>query len=125
MEVAVATQAVEEPAADGEAALIAAGEKAFKKCQACHKIGDGAKNGTGPHLNALFGRTIGGMDGYKYSNVFQSAAEEGRVWDEESLAAFLAKPKDYFKGTKMSFAGLKREEDIEAVIAFIREAGGS
>jgi len=125
VEVAVATQAVEEPAADDGAALIAAGEKAFKKCQACHKIGDGAKNGTGPHLNALFGRTIGGMDGYKYSNVFQSAAEEGRVWDEESLAAFLAKPKDYFKGTKMSFAGLKKEEDIEAVIAFIREAGGT
>lgn len=126
VEVAAATDAVDDaPAADNGATLLADGEKAFKKCQACHKIGDGASNGVGPHLNALFGRTIGGMDGFKYSNVFQSAAEEGRVWDEESLAAFLAKPKDYFKGTKMSFAGFKDEEDIAAVIAFIREAGGS
>ena len=108
---------------DGAAALVADGEKAFKKCRACHKIGDGAKNGTGPHLNALMGRTIGGIDGFKYSNVFAAAADEGRVWDEESLTAFLAKPKEYFKGTKMSFAGFKKPEDIAAVIAYINEAG--
>ncbi len=122
---ASATTTVEEPAeADDGAALLAAGEKAFKKCQACHKVGDGAKNGTGPHLNALFGRTIGGMDGFKYSNVFKSAADEGRVWDDESLAAFLTKPKEYFKGTKMSFAGFKKEEEVKAVIAYLREVGG-
>lgn len=125
VEVASAEPAVEEPAADDGAALLEAGAKAFKKCQACHKVGDGARNGTGPHLNDLFGRTIGGIDGFKYSNVFQAAADEGRVWDEESLAAFLAKPKEYFKGTKMSFAGFKDEGDIAAVIAFLREAGGS
>lgn len=126
VEVASAAPTTEEPAeADDGAALLAAGEKAFKKCQACHKIGDGAKNGTGPHLNELFGRTIGGIDGFKYSNVFKAAAEEGQVWDEENLAEFLTKPKDYFKGTKMAFAGFKKDEDIAAVIAFLREAGGS
>ncbi len=109
--------------ADAGADLLKDGQKAFKKCQACHKIGDGAKNGTGPHLNALFGRTIGGVDGFKYSNAFKSAAEEGRVWDDESLAAFLTKPKDYIKGTKMAFGGFKKDEEIAAVIAYLREAG--
>ena len=119
----VAPETAAPAAVDDGAALLAEGEKAFKKCQACHKIGDGATNGTGPHLNGLFGRTIGGMDGFRYSNVFQDAAQEGRVWDEESLAAFLAKPKDYMKGTKMAFAGFKTEEEIAAVIAYLRETG--
>ncbi len=124
-EVATAAPAEEAPTeADQGVDLIAAGEKAFKKCSACHKIGDGAKNGVGPHLNALMGRPIGGIEGFKYSNVFQAAADEGRVWDEESLAAFLAKPKEYFKGTKMSFAGFKKEEDLVAIIAYLREVGG-
>ncbi len=124
VEAAAATQAVEEPAAeDGDAALLKAGAKAFKKCQACHKIGDGAKHGTGPHLNAVFGRTIGGIEGFKYSTAFKAAGEEGRVWDEESLAEFLAKPKEYIKGTKMSFAGFKKEDDIAAVIAYLKASG--
>lgn len=104
--------------------LIAAGQKAFKKCQACHQVGDGAKNKTGPHLNGVLGRTIGGMEGFKYSNVFKAAAEEGRVWDDDSLTAFLTKPKEFFKGTKMAFAGFKTEDDIAAVIAYLREVGG-
>jgi cytochrome c len=115
------TDAAEESTGDTD--LVAAGEKAFKKCRACHKVGSGAKNGTGPHLNGLMGRTIGGLDDFKYSNVFQAAASEGKVWDEESLSAFLAKPKEYFKGTKMAFAGLKKADDIAAVIAYLEEAG--
>ncbi len=118
----VASAAPAASAPDGGADLVAAGEKAFKKCSACHKIGDGAKNGVGPHLNGLLGRPIGGIDGFKYSNVFKAAAEDGRIWDEESLTAFLAKPKEYFKGTKMSFAGFKKAQDIAAVIAYLEEA---
>jgi cytochrome c len=112
-----ATEEASASAIDPE--LIAAGEKAFKKCAACHQVGEGAKAKTGPHLNAIIGRTIGGMEGFRYSNVFKAAAEEGRVWDEASLAEFLAKPKTYFKGTKMSFAGFKKEDDIAAVIAYL------
>ena len=117
----------EEPvaeAADDNSALVAAGEKAFRKCKACHQIGDGAENKTGPHLNGIMGRGIGGMDGFSYSNVFKAAAEEGRVWDAESMAAFLTKPKEYFKGTKMSFAGFRKQEEIDAVIAYLQEVGG-
>ena len=103
--------------------LVAAGAKVFKKCAACHKVGDGAKNGSGPHLNALFGRPMGSVEGFKYSKVFAAAKEEGRVWDEASLAEFLAKPKSYMKGTKMAFSGLKKEADLEAVSAYLKSFG--
>lgn len=114
----VQVAAVEAPV-DESAALIKAGEKVFKKCKACHEVGAGAKNKSGPQLNALMGRTIGGIDGFKYSNAFNAAAEEGRVWDEASLSEFLAKPKAYMKGTKMSFSGLKKEKDLEAITAYL------
>ena len=116
--VEVAAAAVEEPADEGTA-LIKAGEKVFKKCKACHAVGDGAKNKSGPQLNALLGRTMGSVDGFKYSNVFKAAYDEGRIWDEASLTEFLAKPKSYMKGTKMSFSGLKKEGDQVAIIAYL------
>lgn len=109
--------------ADAGDAMIAAGEKVFKKCKACHQVGDGAKNKTGPHLNGVFGRTFGSVDGFKYSNVFKAALEEGRVWDEASLAEFLSKPKGYMKGTKMSFSGLKKDSDLEAINAYLASFG--
>ena len=105
-------------------ALMAAGEKAFRRCKSCHSVCEGARNKTGPHLNGVLGRTIGGLDGFRYSNAFQSAADAGQVWDNESLAAFLANPKAYLQGTKMSFAGLKSEADIEAVTEYLRSFGG-
>jgi len=109
-----------EAAAAPDPALVAQGEKAFRRCKSCHAVGPGAKNKTGPHLNSVFGRTIGGLDGFKYSNAFQSAAEAGRVWDDASIAAFLAKPKSYIDGTKMTFAGLKSEADIAGIIAYLK-----
>jgi cytochrome c len=100
--------------------LVKSGEKAFKKCKSCHQIGDGAKNKTGPHLNAIFSRKIGGIEGFKYSKIFKSMRDDGRVWNEESLAEFLAAPKQYAKGTKMSFAGLKNDEDIVSTIEYLK-----
>ncbi len=110
--------AVELAALDPE--LVKSGEKAFKKCKSCHQIGDGAKNKTGPHLNAIFGRKIGSLEGFKYSKVFKSMRDNGRVWDEESMSAFLAAPKQYAKGTKMSFSGFKKEEDIVSTIEYLK-----
>ena len=112
-----------EAAEAGDAELIAAGKKVFKKCSACHQVGDGAKNKTGPHLNGLFGRTFGSVDGFGYSSVFKQANEEGRIWDQAELDAFLAKPKAYMKGTKMSFAGLKDEQDRNAIAAYLATFG--
>lgn len=103
--------------------LVAAGEKVFNKCKACHMVGEGAKSRVGPVLNGVMGATIGGHDDFKYSGVFEEAAEAGRVWDEAAMAEFLAAPKSYMKGTKMSFAGLKKREDIDAIIAYLSSFG--
>ncbi len=105
-------------------ALVDAGEKVFRKCKACHQIGEGAKNRSGPHLNDVLGRAAGAVDGFRYSNAMQDAGENGLVWTDEDLKAFLAKPRDYLKGTKMSFAGLKDDEDLDAILAYLRSAGG-
>ncbi|AAV94303.1 c-type cytochrome [Ruegeria pomeroyi] len=123
-EEAPVTEAAAEPAPVAEAALdpalVAEGEKTFKKCKACHQVGEGAKNKTGPTLNGIVGHAAGAVDGFKYSKPMQAAGEGGLVWTEAELAAFLAKPKAYMKGTKMSFAGLKKDEDIAAVIAYLK-----
>ena len=126
---AVETPAEEAPAAAEtpevteaalDPAMVAAGEKVFAKCKACHQVGDGAKNRAGPILTGIVGSDAGGADGFKYSNALMSAAEGGLVWSEEELGAFLAKPRSYLKGTKMSFAGLKADDDIAAVIAYLK-----
>ncbi|MBY6048540.1 c-type cytochrome [Vannielia litorea] len=116
--------APEEPAAEDTMAaadpeLIAAGEKVFKKCKACHQVGAGAENKTGPQLNGIMGRTAGTVEGFKYSKAMSEAGEGGLVWNTETLAGFLAKPKAYLKGTKMSFNGLRKEDDIAAVEAYL------
>lgn len=95
------------------------GERVFKKCRACHQIGDEAKNKTGPALTGVVGRAAGSSEGYKYSKTLTAAAEGGLVWDAESLDAFLLKPKDYMNGTKMTFAGLRKDADRENVIAYL------
>ncbi len=103
-----------------DAELAAQGEKVFRKCKACHQIGEGAKNRSGPILTGIVGNNAGAVEGFKYSRALKQAAEGGLVWSETELAAFLAKPKSYMKGTKMSFAGLKKETDQAAVIEYLK-----
>jgi S-disulfanyl-L-cysteine oxidoreductase SoxD len=100
--------------------LVAQGERAFRACQTCHEVGDGARNKTGPHLNDLFGRTAGALDGFRFSRQFVAAGAEGLVWTPETLHDFLMKPRDYIKGTRMSFAGYRDESDIAAVTAYLQ-----
>lgn len=108
---------------DESAQLVSAGEKVFKKCKSCHQVGDGAKDSTGPALNGVIGANAGSVEGFKYSKAMKAAAEAGLVWSDEEMAAFLAKPKEYMKGTRMSFAGLKKSDDIEAVIVYLKLFG--
>ncbi|WP_204114523.1 c-type cytochrome [Shimia biformata] len=122
---AQAASPVEEPRAPVETAaldpaLVEQGEKVFKKCKSCHQLGDGAKNKTGPILTGIVDAPIAHVEGFKYSKPMQALGENGAVWTEAELAAFLAKPKAYLKGTKMSFAGLKKEDDIAAVLAYLQ-----
>lgn len=99
--------------------LAAAGEKVFKRCAACHAIGEGAKNRVGPALNGIMGRAAGGEEGFKYSPAMTKAGEGGLVWTAETLDTYLADPKSDIPGNKMAFPGLKKEDDRKAVIAYI------
>lgn len=112
-----AAPATETAAADP--ALIAEGEKQFKKCAACHKVGEGAKNATGPTLNGIVNHAAGKVEGFKYSKPLTEMAAGGLVWDDASLHAFLENPKGFMKGTRMAFAGLKKPEDRAAIIAYL------
>jgi len=104
-------------ASDGD---VSKGEKVFKKCSACHVVGENAKRKVGPILNNIFGATAGTNENYgrKYSKAMKKAGEEGLVWNEETLAEFLTKPKAMIKRTKMSMRGLK-EKDIPNIIAYL------
>ena len=101
--------------AEGDAAK---GEKIFRKCKACHSLEAGKKK-VGPSLAGVFGRTAGSVEGFKYS---ASMKDSGIVWDEEILDQFLTKPKDVVPKTKMSFRGLKKEQDRADLIAYLMEA---
>jgi len=102
--------------AEGDAT---AGATVFKKCAACHAVGEGAKNKVGPQLNDLLGRTAGTAPDYKYSKAMIDAGANGLVWTPETLVPYLRKPKDVVPGTKMSFAGLPNEQDEINVIAYL------
>lgn len=99
--------------AEGDAAK---GEKVFKKCKACHAVGEGAKNRVGPILNGIVGREAAMVEGYKYSKAMKAS---DLIWDEETLTTYLANPRKAVKGTKMAFAGLKKEADLENIIAYL------
>ena len=92
---------------------LAVGEKVFKKCAACHSIVKGEKNNIGPALYNVVGRQIGVLNDYKYSKALSSY---GKDWTFEELNGFLTKPAKWIKGTKMAFAGLRKEKDRASVI---------
>lgn len=98
----------------------AAGEKVFNKCKACHDAAQD-KNKVGPSLHGVIGRTAGTHEGYKYSPAMIEAGKSGVVWDEATLATYLHDPKAMVKGTKMTFPGLKSDEDIANVIAYLKQ----
>ena len=99
----------------------AAGEKVFAKCKACHVI-DAATNRVGPSLHGIIGRTAGTVEGFKYSDAMIQHGKDGLVWNNENLDKYLADPKTFVPKNKMAFAGLKKEDEIENLLAYIKEA---
>ncbi len=79
----------------------------------------GKRGRVGPELNGIVGRGAASVEEFGYSDAFKTKGEEGLIWDPETLAAFLEKPRDYVNGTKMSFAGLRKEDERADVIAYL------
>ena len=94
------------------------GEKVFKKCAACHSIVKGGKNNIGPALYNVVNRQVGVVSGYKYS---KSLTDYGKNWTFEELNGYLIRPAKWIKGTKMAFAGLKKEKDRASVILYLNQ----
>ena len=121
-----ATATVEDKTVD-IAALMAlgdvnAGEQIFKKCAACHSINQGGANKIGPALYNVVGRKIGVVADYKYSKAF---VEYGKEWNFEELNGFLTKPSKWIKGTKMAYAGLRKEADRASIIKYLNQNSDS
>ena len=97
---------------------LATGEKVFKKCAACHSIVKGGKNNIGPALYNVVGRKVGDVSDYKYS---KALSEYQKEWSFEELNGYLIKPAKWIKGTKMAFAGLRKEKDRASVILYLNQ----
>jgi cytochrome c len=96
----------------------AAGQKIFAQCRACHQVGESAKNAVGPHLNGLFGRKAGTVEGYSYSPANKNS---GITWDEATFREYIKDPKAKIPGTKMVYAGLKDEQRVNDLVAYLKQ----
>jgi cytochrome c len=98
----------------------ARGENVFKRCLACHMIGEGAQTRVGPVLNGLIGRKAGTYEGFKYTEANKNS---GLVWDEPTLAKYLKNPRATIPGTSMTFPGIRKDEEIEDLISYLKQFG--
>lgn len=98
-----------------------AGERIFSQCASCHEVGEGARHKIGPHLDGIIGRVAGSMDGFKYSKAMRAAGENGLVWDAAALDTYLAKPRTFIPGNRMSFRGMSDPQDRATLIKWLSD----
>ena len=106
------------PAAAQDAA---AGQKVFSQCRACHIIDNNGKNGVGPNLHGIVGRKTASIEGFRYSAAMKSKGEEGWTWTGENLHPYLRNPKEVVPGTAMSYPGLKNEQQLNDLVAYLKQ----
>ena len=99
---------------------VAAGEQSFKKCLPCHSVGEGAKNKVGPELNGLDGRKAGATDGFNYT---EGNKNSGITWNESVFKEYIKDPRAKIPGTKMVFAGIKNEKEVNDLWAYLKSFG--
>lgn len=97
------------------------GADVFKRCRACHDVGENAKNKVGPLLNGIIGRKAGTVEGFNYSDANKKAGAEGWVWTDEKMLEYLLNPRASMPGNKMAFAGIKDEQDRKDLIAYLKK----
>jgi cytochrome c len=97
------------------------GADVFKRCRACHDVGENAKNKVGPLLNGIIGRKAGTIEGFNYSDANKKAGGEGWVWTDEKMLEYLLNPRAAMPGNKMAFAGIRDEQDRKDLIAYLKK----
>jgi cytochrome c len=103
---------------EGLAQSAEAGERVYAQCRACHQIGENAKNLVGPQLNGMFGRKSGTIEGYNYTDANKNS---NITWDEATFREYIVDPKGRIPGTKMAFAGIKNPQQVNDLIAYIKQ----
>lgn len=101
----------------------AAGQRVFNQCRACHTIDANGRNGVGPNLHGVVGRKAGSVDGFRYSANMRQLSEQGLTWNEETLRRYLANPKDVVPQGSMSFPGIRNEQQLNDVVAYLKTQG--
>jgi cytochrome c len=118
--VALAAIALAASTAAASAQDVAAGEQSFKKCLPCHSVGEGAKNKVGPELNGLDGRKSGSAEGFNYTEANKNS---GITWSESAFKEYIKDPRAKIPGTKMVFAGIKNEQEVNDLWAYLKQFG--
>jgi cytochrome c len=103
----------------------AAGQRVFNQCRACHTVDRGGRNRVGPNLHGALGRRAGAVDGFRYSASMRAKAFEGLAWDEATLRAYIVDPKAVVPAGSRSYAGLRNEQQLNDLIAYLRQATGA
>jgi len=116
----LAGQAAAQGTGDAEA-----GRRVFNQCRACHTTEQGGRSTVGPNLHGVFGRTAGTVQGFRYSEPMREKGGGGLVWNDETLRAYVANPRQVVPGGSMAFAGLRNEQQVTDLIAFLRQATGA
>jgi len=100
-----------------------AGKRVFNQCRACHTIDAGGRNGVGPNLHGILGRKAASVQGFNYSPAMKKKGEEGFIWTDENFRAYIANPREAIPGNRMTYPGLRNQQQMNDLIAYLKQNG--